>query len=150
MKRSDSCATRDILIWLGLLVASGGGGALLWGSWWALPFLLVYGVLYASAADSRWHECGHGTAFRTRWKNDAVYEFASFLMMRNPVVWHWGHARHHTDTIIVGRDPEIAGMRPPQLIVHLPEPPGNWWRCHRAWLHSPEMQPGSFRRTRPT
>ena len=117
MKRSDHYATRDISIWLGLLVVSGGGGALLWGSWWALPFFLVYGVLYASAADSRWHECGHGTAFRTRWKNDAVYEVASFLMMRNPVVWRWGHARHHTDTIIVGRDPEIAGMRPPQLIV---------------------------------
>ena len=117
MKRTDRHANRDISIWLGLLVISGGSGVLLWGSWWAMPFFLIYGVLYASAADSRWHECGHGTAFRTRWKNEVIYEIASFLMMRNPVVWHWSHARHHTDTIIVGRDPEIAGMRPPQLIV---------------------------------
>ena len=31
----------------------------------ALPVFAVYGVLYASPADSRWHECGHGTAFKT-------------------------------------------------------------------------------------
>src|SRR5690606_20714318 len=36
-------------------------------------------------------------------------------IMRNSVTWRWSHARHHTDTIIVGRDPEIAVMRPPQL-----------------------------------
>ncbi len=117
MKRSDKQATRDVAIWLGIAVACGAASAALWGSWWALPFFFVYGVFYASAADSRWHECGHGTAFKTRWKNDAIYELASFLMMRNSVVWRWSHARHHTDTIIVGRDPEIAGMRPPQLIV---------------------------------
>ena len=117
MKRTDWPATRDMAIWVAVLVGSGAGGILLWGSWWALPFFFVYGVFYASAADSRWHECGHGTAFKTRWKNDAVYELASFLIMRNSVVWRWSHARHHTDTIIVGRDPEIAGMRPPQLIV---------------------------------
>lgn len=117
MKRSDAPALRDTAIWLGLMVLTGTGGVLLWGSWWAVPLFLIYGVLYASAADSRWHECGHGTAFRTRWMNDAVYELASFMMMRNSVVWRWSHARHHTDTIIVGRDPEIAGMRPPQLII---------------------------------
>jgi fatty acid desaturase len=35
------------------------------------------------------------------------------MIVRNPVTWRWSHARHHTDTIIVGRDPEIAAMRPP-------------------------------------
>jgi fatty acid desaturase len=38
------------------------------------------------------------------------------MLMRNPVTWRWSHARHHTDTIIVGRDAEIAVMRPPDLI----------------------------------
>ena len=37
------------------------------------------------------------------------------MLMRNPVTWRWSHARHHTDTIIVGRDAEIAVMRPPDL-----------------------------------
>ena len=38
------------------------------------------------------------------------------MIMRNPVTWRWSHARHHTDTIIVGRDPEIDVMRPPDLV----------------------------------
>ena len=53
--------------------------------WLSLPFWLAYGVLYGSARTARWHECGHGTAFRHRWMNDAVYQIASFMMMRNPV-----------------------------------------------------------------
>ena len=116
MKRSDGPAMRDTALWLGLLVASGAAGAVLWGSLWCLPFFALYGVLYGSASDSRWHECGHGTAFRTAWMNDAVYQIASFMIMRNPVTWRWSHTRHHTDTIIVGRDPEIAVMRPPDLL----------------------------------
>ena len=48
--------------------------------------------------------------------NDVVYQIASFMIARNPVTWRWSHARHHTDTVIVGRDPEIAVMRPPDLL----------------------------------
>ncbi len=81
-------------------------------SWWSVPFWLAYGVLYASAMDSRWHECGHGTAFKTRWINWAVYQIASFCTIRDPYCWKFSHARHHSDTIIVGRDPEVAIMRP--------------------------------------
>ena len=117
MQRSDSPTIRDTLIWIGLLVLSGAGGIITWGTWWAAPFFMVYGVLYGSACDSRWHECGHGTAFRTAWMNDAIYHIASFMVMRNPVSWRWSHTRHHTDTIIVGRDPEIAFMRPPAILL---------------------------------
>src|SRR6478735_6728576 len=115
MQRSDQPAIRDTAIWLGCLVAFGTTASLLWGSWWCVPFFLCYGVLYGSATDSRWHECGHGTAFKTRWMNDAVYQIACFMIIRNPVTWRWSHTRHHTDTVIVGRDPEIAVMRPPHL-----------------------------------
>ncbi|TIL77301.1 MAG: fatty acid desaturase, partial [Mesorhizobium sp.] len=100
----------------GALVLSAAGGAWFWGTWWCVPFFFVYGTLYGSSTDSRWHECGHGTAFRTQWMNDAIYQIACFMIMRNPVTWRWSHTRHHTDTIIVGRDPEIAVMRPPDLI----------------------------------
>ncbi len=116
MQRRDGPAIRDTILWLGLLVVSGAGGVMLWGSWWCVPFWIVYGVLYGSACDSRWHECGHGTAFRTQWMNDVVYQIASFMVMRNPVSWRWSHARHHTDTIIVGRDPEIAFMHPTGIL----------------------------------
>ncbi len=115
MQRSDQPAIRDTVIWLGLMAVFAGVAAWLYPSLWSVPFFLAYGVLYGSASDSRWHECGHGTAFRTPWMNDVVYNIASFMIMRNPVVWRWSHSRHHTDTYIVGRDPEIAVMRPPVL-----------------------------------
>jgi len=116
MKRSDGPAIRDTAIWLAALVLSAAGGIWFWGTWWCVPFFFVYGVLYGSSTDSRWHECGHGTAFRTQWMNDAVYQIACFMIMRNPVTWRWSHTRHHTDTIIVGRDPEIAAPRPPSIL----------------------------------
>ncbi len=115
MRRSDSPAIRDTALWIGIAVASAGIGIVLWDTWWAVPFFLVYGVLYGSASDSRWHEAGHGTAFKTRWLDNAVYNLASFCMMREPTVWRWQHTRHHTDTLIVGRDPEIVVMRPARL-----------------------------------
>lgn len=116
MQRSDGPALRDTALWIGLLIGFAVAAIALWPSWWAALPLFCYGVLYGSAGDSRWHECGHGTAFRTRWMNDVVYQIASFMMVRNPVEWRWSHARHHTDTIIVGRDPEIVFMKPIELL----------------------------------
>jgi fatty acid desaturase len=118
MRRSDGPAVRDTVIWLGVMAGCAAVASLLWAGghpWLAAPLLLVYGVLYGSGGDSRWHEAGHGTAFRTRWMDTAVYEIACFMMMREPTVWRWNHTRHHTDTLIVGRDPEITAMRPARL-----------------------------------
>ena len=115
MKREDQPAIRDTLILFGAMLVFAAIGVALWPSRWSAPFWLAYGVLYGSAMDSRWHECGHGTPFRTAKYNDWVYQIASFCMVRNPVTWRWSHARHHTDTVIVGRDPEIVAMRPPAL-----------------------------------
>jgi len=115
MQRRDGPAIRDTLLWFAALGVTGGLACYLWGSWWAVPFFAAYGVLYGSASDSRWHECGHGTAFRTRWMNDAVYQIACFMVLREPTIWRWSHTRHHTDTLIVGRDPEIAAPRPPNI-----------------------------------
>lgn len=115
MKRTDQPAIRDTILLFGLMALFLVLGIALWPSWWSAPFWVAYGVLYGSAMDSRWHECGHGTPFRTAKYNDWVYQIASFCMVRNPVTWRWSHARHHTDTVIVGRDPEIVAMRPPAL-----------------------------------
>lgn len=115
LERRDGPALRDTVVWFGLLFASGYAGFLLWGTGWAVVPFLIYGVLYGSTSDSRWHESGHGTAFRTDWLNNALYEIASFMVMRESVVWRWSHTRHHSDTIIAGRDPEIAVPRPPDL-----------------------------------
>jgi fatty acid desaturase len=112
MKRRNGPAVRDTAIWLGLLAVAGVVAWWSWGTWWMIPAFAVYGVLYGSVSDSRWHECGHGTAFATQWMNTVVYHLASFMAFREAVSWRWSHARHHSDTIIVGLDPEIAFPRP--------------------------------------
>ncbi len=115
MRRSDSPAVRDTLLWFGLMAVFAAAGIALWRSWLALVCFAIYGVLYGTGSDSRWHECGHGTAFKNPWLNDRIYAIASFMDMRDPTVWRWSHTRHHTDTLIVGRDREIAVMRPARL-----------------------------------
>ena len=115
LERKNGPAIRDTLIWFGLIIGLGILTWWLWPSWWALLPYLCYAALYASTSDSRWHESGHGTAFKTDWMNNALYEIASFMVMRESVVWRWSHTRHHSDTIIVGRDPEIAVPRPPDI-----------------------------------
>ena len=117
LKRRDGPAIRDTLLWFALLVIFGTIGYLLWGSLWAVIPFAIYGVLYASVSDSRWHESLHGTAFKTDWMNNALYELASFMVLRESVRWRWSHTRHHSDTLIVGLDPEIAVQRPPNLAI---------------------------------
>jgi MocE subfamily Rieske [2Fe-2S] domain protein len=115
LERRDGPAIRDTLLWFALLLITGYATYFFWGSWIVVFPYAIYSVLYASTSDSRWHESGHGTAFKTDWMNNALYEISSFLVMRESTVWRWSHNRHHSDTIIVGRDPEIAVPRPPDV-----------------------------------
>lgn len=117
LERRDGPAIRDTVLLFLILLATGYATIALWGTWWAVIPYLVYAVFYGTSSDSRWHECGHGTAFRTDWMNAALYEIASFMVLRESVVWRWSHTRHHSDTIIVGRDPEISIPRPPNLLA---------------------------------
>jgi fatty acid desaturase len=117
-RRSDTIALRDTGIWYGLIALAGSALVATWGSGWAYPAFFLYATLYAGPADSRWHEAGHGTPFATAWLNKCLYQAASFQVMRRPTVWKWSHARHHTDTLIVGRDREIQ-VRLPIRPVHL-------------------------------
>jgi Na+-transporting NADH:ubiquinone oxidoreductase subunit F len=115
LERHDGPAIRDTIIWFALIIGFGYLTYRLWPSGWAAVPYLIYAVLYGSTSDSRWHESGHGTAFKTDWMNNVLYEIASFMVMRESIVWRWSHTRHHSDTIIVGRDPEIAVPRPPNI-----------------------------------
>ncbi|MEM9562287.1 MAG: fatty acid desaturase [Actinomycetota bacterium] len=117
--RTNGKAALHVGLYVTLLVGSGVVAYLSLWSWWTIPALFVYGTLYGSSADPRWHECGHGTAFRTPWLNDLVYFPASFMLLRDATLWRWSHVRHHSDTIVVARDPEIILARPPE--------PGDWF-----------------------
>lgn len=116
LTRRDGPAIFHTILWFGLLGVTGWATWHWWGSWWAIPPYALYAVLYATASDSRWHECSHGTAFASDRLNDLVYEIASFMIMRESVVWRWSHNRHHSDTIIIGRDPEIQVPRPTRFL----------------------------------
>jgi fatty acid desaturase len=119
MQRSDARAIGDTVLWYALILGSGVLAYLAWGTPWAIPAFLLYGTLYCSPADSRWHEAGHGTPFKTRWMSDALYQAASFQVFRRPTVWRWSHARHHTDTLVRGRDPEVAAPVPTDWVTML-------------------------------
>ena len=132
--RTNARATVDVVLWLTLLVAAGVWAYSTIWSWWSIPAFAAFGALYGGAADARWHECSHGTAFRSMWMNDVVYHLASFMLWRGPTVWRWSHYRHHTDTIIVGRDAEIVFQRPGSVpralfaFTHLQGGPLMFWR----------------------
>jgi Na+-transporting NADH:ubiquinone oxidoreductase subunit F len=113
--RKNGPAVRDTIIWFSLIICSGYLVFLMRNSWVVIFPYIVYSTLYASTSDSRWHESSHGTAFRTDWMNNLLYEISSFMVFRQSTVWRWSHTRHHSDTIIRGRDPEIAVPRPPRL-----------------------------------
>src|ERR1700722_1442138 len=117
LERRDGPAIRDTLLWFGLILGSATATYIFWGAWPAAIAYFVYCTLYASTSDSRWHESGHGTAFKTDWMNNLLYEIASFMVLRESSVWRWSHTRHHSDTIVVGRDPEIAVPLPPSLLT---------------------------------
>src|SRR5690348_962583 len=91
MQRRNGPAIRDTLLWLCLLAGTGVLAYYSWGTWWAIPAFFAYGILYVSPGDSRWHECGHGTAFKTPWMNEVIYQFASFLVLRPATPWRWSH-----------------------------------------------------------
>ena len=112
MRRNDARGYRHFGIWLVLLAGSAVGVIVTWLSWWSAPFLIVYGVMY-SMSDHHAHELSHGTPFKNRRVNEVFYQVNSFMALHDPVYWRWSHTRHHTHTLMVGRDPEIAVQRPP-------------------------------------
>lgn len=118
--RTNTKAALHVGLYVALLVGSGIWAYLSLWSWWTVPALFIYSTLYGSSADPRWHECGHGTAFRSSVLNNIVYYPASFMLLRDATLWRWSHVRHHSDTIVVARDPEIILARPPEAGDWLP------------------------------
>ena len=138
-RRRNGPAASNAGLYFTLLIGSGVIAWVTWWSWWTVPALFVYATLYGSSGDARWHECGHGTAFKTTVLNDIVYALGGFMVMREPTIWRWSHTRHHSDSIIVGRDPEITSFRPAPSMLE-------WFSDVVSWRGAPIMMGGIFRR----
>lgn len=149
MQRSNAPALWHFGLWFVLLAASGAWAVAAWGTWWAIPAFLLYGTIYSSA-DARWHECGHGTPFRTAWLNELFYHISSFMTLREAYMWRWSHSRHHTDTYFVGLDPEIQVQRPADLLkiamdfFYLRSGPPEVWRIMQNALGRPNADVRDF------
>jgi fatty acid desaturase len=75
------------------------------GSWWAVPATLLHGVVIVHLF-APFHESTHGTAFRTRWLNQAVAWATGLALFLPPTHFTLEHAAHHKFTQDPLRDPE--------------------------------------------
>ncbi len=114
LQRDDWAGARWIGLWFALVLLAAGLAWASLGTAWAFAAFALYGLLY-SVSDHAAHELSHGTPFKTPALNSFFYQIASFMTLHEPVFWRWSHARHHTDTLVVGRDREIAFPRPFRL-----------------------------------
>ena len=116
LERTNRHALGHFGLWLVLLGGLGYLAARLFlaGSWWALPAFLAYGIIYSSN-NARWHECSHGTCFRSDWLNKFFYWLCGSMEFRDGIEFRWSHARHHSYTMMRTIDPEIPLPRPPKI-----------------------------------
>ncbi len=78
--------------------------ALLWyfmylslaASWWlTVPLALLAGAFLVRIFII-FHDCGHGSYFKSRWANDVVGFIAGVLTFTPYYQWRWEHAIHHS------------------------------------------------------
>ena len=65
------------------------------------------------------HETSHGTAFRTRWINEAVLWFCGIVTIWTPLYFRYDHAGHHTYAQVAGKDPEFVLPAPRSLLGYI-------------------------------
>ncbi len=117
-----------------LLGLTGYGIYLALGSWWLLPAMALHGAVIAFLFAPM-HELSHGTAFRSRWINEAAFRLISFIYISPPVFFRYFHAAHHTYTQIPGKDPDIVLQSPASwgdYLYYVSSIP--LWRRNSAWF----------------
>lgn len=137
IKRSDWQGIKHVSVWIIVLVFSGYMAFINWGTWWAVFWFFVYGNIYMSS-NPIWHDCGHRSAFKSRWLNEIFYQITSFMYSYEPVRWRWSHFRHHSHTLSTDGpyDYEIQITKPTDLfyvlLMHIPG--GNLLIIHKTFL----------------
>lgn len=116
MKRSNGPGFFFLAIWFSLLFVMGLAIHFTQGSWLVVPSILCYGIVLGFAYAPS-HECAHGTAFRTRWLNEAVFWLSSFIWVESPTHRRFAHSHHHTYTWHWKVDAQMGYTNPVKLIT---------------------------------
>ena len=106
-RRSDVPGLTYLATWAVALALTGSLVWLALGTVWVWPAMFAYGVVMSVPSYSLSHETAHGTAFRTRRLNEAVFWFTSLLYGEEPLHRRYTHTNHHTYTWHVGLDSQM-------------------------------------------
>jgi fatty acid desaturase len=120
MKRKNYRGFINVGLWLALMGVLGYFAAVTMSSPWCILLFFAYGQVLGNAS-ARWHECLHGTPFRTPIFNEIVYFLGCALDFRDTVFTRWSHVTHHSYTIDTDVDLEIHIPRPVKLRRHIPD-----------------------------
>lgn len=109
MTRSNGPAARQLF---GLALALSGTGALVWAArdhWLVWPAMFLMGIVWTHLFAAQ-HECAHGTAFQSQRANNVVSWICGALILVPEVHFKYEHTDHHTNTNLIGKDPELIPM----------------------------------------
>ena len=87
-------------------------GTLLWLSWgslWAVPAIILHGIVIVHLF-APFHECAHNTAFKTSCLNNLVCFWTGVILLLTPLQFRWEHRAHHNYTQQIERDPQMIPM----------------------------------------
>jgi len=103
-----------------VLLTSSLGLKAAWGTEWALPMLVVQGVIWMSFFACL-HETVHRTAFQSRKWNDRIATLCGFAVLVPATHFRRFHNAHHRHTQLPGKDPELSAPKPQTLAQYA------WW-----------------------
>lgn len=132
-RRTDRHGVIQIAGHLGLLILTGAAVWAMLGSWWVVPAMAVHSVVMAFLF-APCHECSHGTAFRTRRLNEAVYWLVCLIYLVPPTMFRYAHAAHHTWTQIRERDPDMVPERMTVLDYVVYVAGFSFWKRNLQWF----------------
>jgi len=104
-------------------------------SWWlTLPLAALAGALLLRIFII-FHDCGHGSYFKSRWANDTLGFIAGVLTFTPYYHWRWEHASHHGSSGDLNkRGMGDVWMMTVQEYLHHLSPP---WRLHNRSKEPP-------------
>lgn len=137
-RRNDANGLWNFFTWLTVCMLSGAGVIYCINTPFLVIALLLHGVMLSFSYAAS-HESAHGTAFKTRWLNEAVFWLTSLVFGEEPIYRRYSHTSHHTYTWFQGLDAQMPYRNPVSLRQYLMETVGIlffWESIHLLWTHS--------------